>query len=651
MQPTPPFRFAFPPNNARLVAIIGLAWLVAAVAATAEPRTLASPDGKLVVRLEHGPEEGLTFSLMADGRALINPSPFGHSVDGSPELGKWKGAATRSVDDVWKPVWGKRSFVRDRFNEITLDLTAFKVVVRAYDDGIALRAEAPAGGAVAERTEFRFAGDYTAWFFNGERHNIGPEKLSASDGLRLPVMTVKAADDAYLAIHEACLTRGQPLALESKAGETVFRIATGPNRAWQKLAGKRGVDEGKVPPGTNDAWRVILFGRSPGVLVDSHLIELLNPPPAEGADFDWVKPGVAVWDWRIKGAVVDGFRYDMSLPSWIRMVDFAAKNGMKHLVLDADWYGPEHEKESDPLRGGKVAQVKEIIAYGKRKNVGVWLYLNDVGGRQFPLEETLKQYSEWGAVGIKYGFMQGGLSHRNERTRKITELAAAHKLMVNFHDNPVHPYGQMRTFPNAVTREYCHAQLDAHRVFVPKTFVTTVFVNMVAGPIDMNNGIADLRQAGRVDEPSAVPSTLAGEAARTLIVFSGVTILPDIPENYEKYPSIVEFLAAQKMPWRESRTLAGEIGEFIVMARQSADGAWLVGAATNEQARALDVPLDFLGGGDFEALVIQDGPEADYRTHVESIAVGRRKVTAGDTLQLRLAAGGGACVLLRASGR
>ena len=74
------------------------------------------------------------------------------------------------------------------------------------------------------------------------------------------------------------------------------------------------------------------------------------------------------------------------------MVDFATENQIPHLVLDANWYGPEFGQNSDPVKGGKVDQVKEIIAYGKTKNVGVWLYLNDVGGRKFPLEETLKQY-------------------------------------------------------------------------------------------------------------------------------------------------------------------------------------------------------------------------------------------------------------------
>ncbi len=602
--------------------ILSAALCLVAGAPAEPPRTVSSPDGKLEITFAGAADGPLTWTFRADGRTLIDSSPLGPAGVGKPSLA---GSKRRSVHSVWKPVWGKRAVVPDVFNELTLEVGAFRLVARAYDDGVAFRYEVASGTAAGELTQFRFAGDYTAWFYNGEHHNLGPEKLSESDGKRLPVMTVKVDDSCYLAIHEADLPSGDPLVLQSKKGETSFSVASRPS----------------------SGWRVILFGRTPGALVDSHLIELLNPPPAAGMDFGWVKPGVAVWDWRINGAVADGFRYEMSLPSWKRMVDFAAENNILYLVLDADWYGPEFGKESDPTKGGKVEQVREIIAYGRNKGVGVWLYLNDVGGRQFPIEQTLKQYGEWGAAGVKYGFMKGSPAEKNERTRMITELCARHRLLVDYHDGPVHPYGQMRTWPNAVTREFCHAQLDAHRVFEPKTFVTTVFVNMLAGPLDMNNGVADLTQKGRVDQGTPVPSTLTAEAARTLIVFSGATIIPDIPEHYRKHPELLRFIASQKMPWRESRTLGGAIGEHIVMARQAADGAWLVGAATNEDPRELDVPLTFLGEGRFQALVIQDGDDSDYRTHRESYTSETKTVTRADTLRVRLAPGGGACVLLR----
>jgi alpha-glucosidase len=587
--------------------------------AFAETVQLDSPNGHLRLTLEVTADGSVTHALAIDGKSLILPSPVGFTG------GHFAGVKRDTGNTIWKPIWGKRSVVPDRYREAIVDLGTYQLQARAYDEGAAFRyvfpGQKPTG---AENTAFRFAGDYTAWSYNGENPNIGPEKLSAAKGQRRPVVTIKADDLGYLALHEADLPDGEPLSFDAKGGEPTLRVASKPSTGW----------------------RVMMFGPSPGALVDSHLIELLNPPPAAGMDFSWVKPGLGVWDWRMNGAKVDGFKYEMSLPSWKRMVDFAAENHISYLVLDANWYGPEFGHNSDPTKGGKVDQVRQIIAYGKTKNVGIWLYLNDIGGRKFSLENTLKQYGEWGAAGLKYGFMKGSPEEKNQRTRMITELCAKNKLLCDFHDGPVHPYGQMRTWPNAVAREFCHSQLDGHHSFVPSTFVTAVFVNMLSGPIDMNNGFADLTQAGRVDQGTPVPTTLTGEAARTLIVFSGVTIIPDIPEYYRKHPELLRFISAEKMPWRESKTLAGEIGEYIVMARQAADGAWLIGAATNESPRELDVPLSFLSPGQYEALVIQDGPKSDYRTHAEDYKAETRAASSTDTLHLKLAPGGGACVLI-----
>lgn len=614
-----------------------------------EIKTLRSPNGNLEVVLQLSKDSELTYSFKAGSHLLIDNSPLGYAIENKrtiPSVG-WKlvNLKQNSVSSEWKPVWGKRALVPEKYNELILDfqgsdtsvLHSLRLEVRAYNDGVAFRYSIPSGEkntaiAPAELTNFNFAGDYTAWFYNGENANIGPEKLSETNGKRFPVMTIRTDTDDFLAIHEADLTTGDPLVLESKLNSTTFSVLSVP---------------GKLEAGFHSAWRVILYGKTSGALVDSHLIELLNPP-AEG-DFSWVKPGVAVWDWRIDGAQIDGFTYSMAYPSWVRMVDFAAENNIRYLVLDANWYGPEHESASDPVKGDKAADVMKLLKYGKSKGVGIWLYLNDVGGRKYPIEETLKQYSDWGASGIKYGFMKGTLAEKNVWTRKITELCAQNHLLCDFHDGPVHPYGQMRTFPNAVTREFCHAQLDAHRVFVPSTFVTSVFVNMVAGPIDMNNGMFDLRQGKttRVDENQPVPSTLVSEAARTLIVFSGATIIPDIPEYYRKYPDLLRFIAAQKMPWLESKTIGGEIGKYIIMARQASDKTWLVGAATNEDSRELDIPLSFLKSGKFEVTIIQDGEIAHYLTNREVMKVQKQILKSKDKVHVKLAPGGGACLIIK----
>lgn len=633
-------------SGAFLIALLGMC-----SSCTNNDYTLSSPDGNLVMQLRPNEEGEWTYSFQAEGTPLINESELGFDLvgdDGVPDEG-WKvnGVSKRKVRDVWKPIWGKRTEVDDHFNEVVLELgrkgafpEKITLVARAYNGGVAFQYRIPEDLAgetkvESEETSYNFAGDYTAWYYNGEYHNLGPERLTETGKERLPVMTIQAGDRHFMAIHEADLRTGEPLRLKSEKGETEFTVASKPSA---------------LVPGYASAWRVIMHGNQPGELVDSHLIELLNPDPDPSYDFSWVKPSVALWDWRIDGAEWEGFKYTMSYPSWIRMVDFAAEQGFKYLVLDANWYGPEFESDSDPTKGDKARDVQKLIAYGKEKGVGIWLYLNDVGGRQYPIEETLKQYGEWGAAGVKYGFMRGSQEEKNHRTRMITELCAQNHLLVDYHDGPVHPYGQMRTWPNAVTREYNFAQLDAHRVFEPKTFVTSVFVNMVAGPLDMNNGMFDLRQGPttRVDNNQECPSTVVSEAARTLITFSGATILPDIPEYYKKYPELLDFISSQKMPWKESRTLQGVIGEYIVMMRQTEE-AYLVGAATNESGRTINLPLDFLPEGNYLAEVVEDGDNGHYLNNRETYKASKKEVTSKDTITLTLAPGGGACLKIAKS--
>ena len=611
------------------------------VGAESKVYEVKSPDKKICFSLKVDNQLNLVYKVSVKGKDVIDWSSMGYTPDAQYRCQAVDIVTSRKVyksKDVWTPIWGKRSQVKDEFNFWsgnipTVSVGFMGVDIRVYNEGVAFRMSTLENN-VYEYTDFNFADDYTAWYYNGERHNIGPEKLSDANGERLPIMIIKAADNLYMGLHEAALSAdGWPMRLNSKTGLTQMSVMP------EKISDFKGEYVG--------AWRVLMVGETPGDLVDSHLLELLNPDPR--GDFSWVKPGVYLWDWRIDGAVWEGYHYGMNYESWVKMIDFAADEGFQGLVLDANWYGPEFEKDSDPTKGDKARDVQRIIKYGKDKGVGVWLYLNDVAGTNYPIEETLAQYEEWGASGVKYGFMNGNPQEKNRKTQEITALCAKHHLMVDYHDYPVHPFGQMRTYPNAVTREYCKAQLDGRQIFQPKTFVTSAFVNMVAGPIDQNNGFLELHQGRttRKDNNQEVPSTVTGEIARTLITWSGATVIPDIPEYYKKYPSLLEFLSAEKQPWKESITLAGEIGEYIVMARQNADGDWLIGAATNEEAREISVPLTFLGKGKFTATVNTDAEDTHYRTNRETFKTeAPQTVTKKSTITLKLAPGGGACVLV-----
>ena len=161
-----------------------LAALFGGSTAFAETVQLDSPDGHLRLTFDVAADGHVTQALAVDGKPVILPSPVGFAG------GHFAGVKRSVGDSVWKPVWGKRAVVPDRYREATIDLGSYQLQARAYDEGVAFRYVFP--GAMptgAEETTFHFAGDYTAWYYNGENPNIGPEKLSAAKGQRRPVAT------------------------------------------------------------------------------------------------------------------------------------------------------------------------------------------------------------------------------------------------------------------------------------------------------------------------------------------------------------------------------------------------------------------------------------------------------------------------------
>lgn len=200
-----------------------------------------------------------------------------------------------------------------------------------------------------------------------------------------------------------------------------------------------------------------------------------------------------------------------------------------------------------------------------------------------------------------------------------------------------------------LTREFCHAQSDAKRSFSPSDFCKTVFVNMLAGPLDMTNGLYDLDSAYE-ERPKVfeeVYSTVAAETARPLIVFTGLNVLHDHGDAYAKKAEMFEFLRSLPMKWDETRILHGTIGQYITTARRSGD-RWFIGSATNEEARTLPIRLDFLPEGVvYRATCYEDASDAHYKTNREAYRVRSMEVRRGDVIEARMAPGGGHAIWLR----
>jgi alpha-glucosidase len=147
-----------------------------------------------------------------------------------------------------------------------------------------------------------------------------------------------------------------------------------------------------------------------------------------------------------------------------------------------------------------------------------------------------------------------------------------------------------------------------------------------------------------------VQSTLATQLALYVLVYSPVQMAADLPENYDKRPDAFQFIRDVPTDWETSRTLQGEIGDYVVIARQQRGAAdWYLGATTDENARALTIPLDFLElGRKYEAQIYRDAADADYLKNPTALVIEKRRVTAKDRIEAALAPGGGLAVRFRA---
>lgn len=632
----------------------------------AAPQMIKSPDGSVVVSFELV-DGSPTYSVTRDGTALVNPSAYEIYYGGSKNGLDFDDVAelkTTTFDETWEPVWGQTSTIRNHYTEATASLRGDSapdtdIIIRAYDNAVAMRYSLDTDGKKAHDSVFiDFAGDYTFWAANQEEENIGPEKMSGWDPatkLQAP-LTIDAGDD-FIGLLEAAIYQQYPFAVQRVEG-TTFKTVTSPTQ-WK--------DDAAL-----SAWRVFSLGDTAGDLVTSNILPNLNPE-CQIEDTSWIKTGFTLWDWRSWGATApDGHVYDLDMESWRRFIDFAAKHeNVKYLMIDANWYGPEFDPKMDPkksrdhlleqLEDGEIIRkpapedweepidMPALIKYGNERGVGIILYINDKARINYDFEETLATYQKWGAAGIKYGFKETKGDLKVEETRAIVEACARYNLIVDFHDKPIPGSGDSRTYPNYLTREFCHAQSDAKRAFSPGHFVTTVYNNMLTGSLDMANGLYAIKDAEKVRPRifEKVNTTVVAETARTLINYAALSILPDIPEAYEAKADLFNFIETMPMNWDESHVLSGEIGHHITMARRAGD-TWWIGTAIDEEGGEIEIDFSFLPeGSEWEATVYSDAADTHFETNPETYEITTTTIKAGDTHTAKLAPGGGHCVMLK----
>ena len=610
---------------------------------------LSSPNGNVQLNLSNKSNYS-NFTLMYAKDTLLKSSNIGLQINDISfvENIRISEFQKKEFNETWKTVNGKHTTVNNHYNEYKLHVAKttqselhYEIVFRIYDKGFAYRYIFPSESIQnnikiqKELTNLNFNSDYTYWAYNGEKHNVGPIIRSEKkiEEVRIPIV-MKFRKNSYMAIHEAEIIEFAPFTLNASTENKSLSFNTSytkRNKAFKT------------------SWRTFMLGKKIGDLVESDLIVNLNEP-CKIEDTSWIKPGKSLWDWRVWGyKAPDGFEYGLDTKSHKRFIDFAAKNNIQHLLIDANWYGDEFSEGSDPATTRKDINIEECMRYAHANNVGVILYLNDIGAKKFGLEKVLKQFSKWGASGVKYGFMKGNWEQKVKNTRKVVELCAKYKLMVNFHDNPVPPSGDRRTWPNLVTKEYGHAQADGTFSHYPETSVNQVLVNQIAGPLDLTNGWFNLNTAqnGRPRVFEEIPGTVVAEVAKLITTYSGWSILSDSPEAYLKKEDLFECVKNMPTQFDDFKILDAKFDEFVSVARRAGED-WFIGSLTNRESRTITLDLKFLKKNvDYEAIIYKDADNSHFINNKESYKIHKQLVTSKSKLSIKMKEGGGNAVHIK----
>jgi alpha-glucosidase len=465
-------------------------------------------------------------------------------------------------------------------------------------------------------------------------------------------LTLESESGLFLSVHEAALTDYASMTLEP-AGDHKLKCQLVPWASGVKVIGKTPF---KSP------WRSIQIGETPGELLESKLILNLNEP-SKIEDTSWIQPGkyVGIWWGMHIGTYTwgSGPKHGATTENAKDYINFAAENGFAGVLIegwnlgwDGDWWGNGGNFEF--TQAHPDMDYEEVCRYAAEKGVRIIGHHEngaDIDNYESQMEAAFAYCQELGINAVKSGYVgrkcQGEWHHGQfmvRHYRKVVELAAKYGVMLDVHE-PIKDTGIRRTWPNMLTREGARGQEynawsgdggnpPEHETILP-------FTRMLSGPFDFTPGIfrllfPELRERNRVN------TTLAKQLALYVVLYSPMQMAADLPENYANKPHF-QFIRDVPCDWSQTQVLNGEIGEYVTIARKDrASEDWFLGAVSDENAREFSIPLDFLDPEiRYMVTMYQDGPEAHWKDNPYDIRIAVRVLNSGNTLKLKLAAGGG----------
>ncbi len=597
-----------------------------------------SPDGsyEFTCFLDEEAEQ-IFYSLDFQGKEAIQASRLGFvfaDESEGPRNIKIRDVIRENMESSWKPVYGEKNEYPDVYARAVLNIEdggrKYRLVIRAYEEGVAFRFEFPGAGMeiLEEKTEFALPKGTILWA--SERAQSEIFKISAAavgKPIERPVLAL-LPDARFVAIGEAGLVN---FARMKFAGS-----ADAPGTLKAMLDSKVPVERAMHTP-----WRFIMAAEKPGQILENNYLLLNLNEPNRIKDPSWIKPGKVIRE------------VTLTTRGGKACVDFAARHNLQFVEFDAGWYGHEYQDSSDattvtvdPGRSKGPLDLHEVISYADSKGIGVILYVNR-RALEKQLDEILPLYRSWGIKGVKYGFVNVGSQEWTSWLHDAVRKAADHQLMVDIHDE-YRPTGFSRTYPNLMTQEGIRGDEESpDNAMVLKT----IFTRMIAGAGDQTNCYF----APRVDEKMG---SHASQLAKLVCVYSPWQFVywydrplgSDIRETGAggsrnriiEVPEL-EFIDAVPTVWDDTRVIEGYPGKFAVIARRSGQ-RWFIGALNGSAERDFDIPLNFLSPGlDFQASLYYDDPEAGTLT---GVSMEKQGVCSTGSIQRKIKAGNGLAVII-----
>ena len=638
---------------------------------------ISSPNNKITITFDNL-EASPFYSINYEGKPLIEKSAMGFEFKDMTSIHNnlmITNVETTHTDQIWEQPWGEKKMIRDYHNRLVLTLKEknengrnIHIEFKVFNDGVGFRYILPKQKGIDginitnELTEFSFAGNHKSWSipaYNKQKYELLYKELPISklDTVHTP-LTLKTKEGLYLSIHEASLVNYSSMTLYGGENNTLSCDLV----PWKDGIKVKGKGTFKTP------WRTIQIAEKPGDLIESNLILNLNEPNKLG-DVSWVKPmkyvgiwwGIHIGNWSFE----QGPKLGATTENAIKHIDFAAKHGFDEVLVEgwnegfeAAWYrdfGPNQNFTKPNPR----FDLFKVQNYAKSKGVTLQAYNETCANPDNYLKQIDSAFTLYESLGyrsVKVGQvnskLENGESHHGQYGvnyyQTVVEKGAEHHLSINFHE-PIKPTGLRRTYPNLVSREGARGQeynawgqqrKSGHNP--PEHLTILPFTRMLAGPMDFTPGIF------RVDIPQSstnwVETTLSKQLAIYVIIYSPIQMAADLIENYEKHPAF-QFIKDVPTNWETTKVIDGEIGDFIITARKDAASEdWYLGAITDEEKRNFNIKLDFLEEGQYEAQIYQDSEKTDLKTAPMEYQIIKKKVTAADNLELKLANSGGVAI-------